>query len=106
MTKTLTEKLKDGELAGGWYFLLFTNGSTLPVYYDIFNKEFEFRWDYEIDEVLTPCSYEYLQELEKKLDVATKALYLLNREVAGSFDRTSLVLTTIREALSDIRGEK
>lgn len=63
---SLTDDWRAKKLRGGWYFVLFTNHSTLPVYYDTFNQEFEFNWNYEIQEVLVPCDYEELQRLKEE----------------------------------------
>lgn len=66
----LTEQWRNGTLDGGWYFLEFENGSTLPVYYCGFNREFEFGWDWKISKVLAPVpSFADLCELKQELEI-------------------------------------
>ena len=103
---SLTEKWKNGELQGGWYFVEFENGSILPVFYCGFNRGFEFNWDWKISKVLSRCSYEefdnvikcYLSAHEKadRLEKENQKLKELLKECKPYVIR-NVVFTTINK---------
>ena len=85
MTKTLTEQWKDGELDEGWYYVVREWEDEIHMLY--FEGDYFLDTDVPLDndnikEVLAPVpSYdEYIElikkteQLEKKLEIATKAL--------------------------------
>jgi len=86
MSKELTEKWKNKELVGGWYFLEFENGSIFPVYYCGFNREFEFGWDWKISEVLDRCDYKELKKLKKERNALAMGSFPLMIEAAKKMD--------------------
>lgn len=72
MTKTLTEQYKNKELSG-WYYVKAKDGSIN--HWLLFTDSVEFETDKDIEEILAPVpSYDEVVKLEKKLEIATKAL--------------------------------
>ena len=103
MTKTLTEQWREGTLPRGGYYIKLLDGSIKQTDYDNISKTFDteyFRYNKSVKEVLAPVpSYdEYKQlvsetdKLEKKLEIATKALKEYARCEKGSYANKALVL--------------
>ena len=125
MTKSLTEKWKDGELEGGYYHLLLNNGKIVKDYTVYILGEKQYRWGItdvkDVKEVLP----EFLQSvrgyedfsksvrdeecLEKRLAIATKALkdcYNDMKYWAVLTHRNQRILNVIKKALKGMEGVK
>ena len=98
MTKTLTEQWREGTLRGCFYWKL-PNGNICTAYTDTMRDIKNVRDSDEV-EVLqeTPSYVEYNQlvsktdELEKRLEIATKALKEYGRCENGSYANKALAL--------------
>lgn len=115
MTKTLTEQWLEGKLESGWYYIKIYWGAGYDIIFDNYNPTTGLFVDFgkEVKEVLAPVpDYdEYKQlvsktdessrkalQLEKKLEIATKALQYYADGTLGS--------SVARQALKEMEGVK
>ena len=82
MTKTLTEQWQEGKLKEGYYYtLLDTDSKMIEINYCWDDGCFQDYCDNMVDEVLAPVpSYDEYQKLQKRIEIATKALKKIIRD--------------------------
>lgn len=79
MTKTLNEQWREGTLPAGFYYLEMNDGLVIIDHTIYVVGEKIYRWELSsvdyVKEVLAPVpSYDEYQKLQKRLEIATKAL--------------------------------
>jgi hypothetical protein len=115
MTKTLTEKWKDGELPEGFYYVLLRDSNDIYIRY-LDQTKYSVYFEC-FKEVLAPVPsyYEYeelvskTEELQKKLGIATKALEYYadeNNYCQWALDEDGDLPEEAREALKEMEGVK
>lgn len=115
MTKTLTKKWREGTLRGCFYWKL-PNGNICTVYTDTMRDIKNVRDTDEVEVLQETPSYVEYNELvqkthilEKKLEIATKALkdcYNDMKYWAVLTHRNQRILNVIKQALKEMEGVK
>lgn len=107
MTKTLTEQWRDGTLPEGCYYVRFF--TTKQPYIEICGSEYlgnlaEFNGT-DRAEVLAPVpSYDEYQKLQKRLEIATKALKDIT--LAVNMPNRVYMFSRLQQALKEMEGVK
>lgn len=100
MTKTLTEQWKNGELLAGLYYFRKNDGLIYIEFHDDY-RGFCTPEEY-IKEVLAPVpSHSEYQKLQKRLEIATKALKEINKNY-----RFTVAQDVVYKALKEMEGVK
>ena len=103
MTKSLTEKRKDGTLNGGIYYLLLRDGTTVTDKTIYIVGEKQLRWHFSsfdfVKEVLAPVpSYDEYKELKEERDYFQKTMFERNAYI----NKLQEQLNTATKALKGI----